>query len=397
MLLSLVFIFHPGPTMQPKAMFFCTRANFNFSRPMVRNNNDDVIDIVCPGEVGGNVVRITMNRSSLQRSPTLIRFFQSTSYRAGCGMTLHFTQVPGACFSLVKEYLDKGPDRYTKDCMVWEVSSSYTDAGKRFEIYSRLHKCARKLELPGLKNLAWEALVDEESSLRVEHCVTLASFIFANQAGFGKQLMNWLMGHIKRNFEVLDAGLLIDVNPDVTWDSIVKTLSHGFQKDWNNLVLARKSRLSLVEEEKNDEQEEHLVKTPQTSDDTDLETSTADEEDGIPDNTAIDSIIEVPLEKDDSEEWEDLDHLCPGPDISRAADDTKAREVLGAPMNPRFSSSRDRSPPRHSSFDLETAKARMVMGINSPSMGTIAGRRKQPRLTRAAKSFSSLVRSPSLH
>ena len=406
-------------------MFFCTLANADFSRPLANCPDDDIISIVCPGELGGNVVRkFTMRRSSLQRSGTLNQFFESKNYRFGCGMTLHFTQVPGVCFGLVKEYLDKGPDRYTKADMISSVSTHYTDGGKRLETYSRLHKCARQLELVGLKMMAWAAIKDEDRSISAEFCVTLASFIFADQAGFGAQLKNWLLGHIKRHFEVLNANPVVGVEPDTTWSELVGMLSPAFRKEWKNMVMNNTSRLSMVEEEQ-DEHEQLFAKVLKSLDTADLERAerairtVKDEKCGATQtpksvaNGVVTEVTEVVVinadkeetgEKEGSDEWEDLDHLCPGPENSqpsRTADDSKAREVLGAPLmtplpNPRFSTSTEPSP-RHASIDMETAKARLVMGINSPSKGTIAGRRKQPALTRAAKSLTNLMRTPTYH
>ena len=382
-------------------MFFCTLANINFSRPFTNYPDDDIINIVCPGEVDGGVVRkFTMKRSSLQRSETLHSFFHSKHYRFGCGMTLHFTQVPGVCFSLVKDYLDKGPDRYTKADMVSEVSNYYLDAGKRLETYTRLHKCARQLELVGLKLMAWTAIKDEDGAMTAEHCVALASLVFADQAGFGQLLKGWLMNHVKKHFDVLNANPVVGIDPDMTWSEVVSTLSPGFKKEWKNLVDDQKSRLSMVEEE--DEQEQLFSRVLQSLDAADLERAARairtlkDEKLEMPAKEVITEVVEINGDKDESEEWEDLDHLCPDPDSSRTTDDSKAREVLGAPINPRLSDSTFSSP-RHTSLDLETAKARLVMGINSPSGGTIAGRRKKPALTRAARSFSNLMRSPSIH
>ena len=396
-------------------MFFCTLANFDFSRPLANCPDDDIINIMCPGEVGGDVVRkFTMRRSSLQRSATLHQFFESKGYRFGCGMTLHFTQVPGVSFSLVKDYLDKGPDRYTKADVISSVSHHYTNGGKRLEIYSRLHKCARQLELFGLKAMAWAAIKDEDKSVSAEDCVTLASFIFADQAGFSAQLKNWLLGHIKKHFEVLNANPVIGVEPDTTWSELVNMLSPGFRKEWKNMVSERKSRLSMVVEEQ-DEHEQLFARVLKSLDTADLDRAervirtVKDEKsavtpsvEALPNGVVTDVIVinadkEESAEKEESDEWEDLDNLCPGPEnlqSSRAADDSKAREVLGAPpMNPRFSTSTEPSP-RHTSIDMETAKARLVMGINSPSKGTIAGRRKQPALSRAARSLTNLMRTP---
>ncbi|KAL6715475.1 hypothetical protein ACLMJK_006436 [Lecanora helva] len=373
--------------------------------PIANNPDDDYITILCPGEVDGDIVRkFTMKRSSLQRSAPLNHFFESKNYRFGCGMTLHFTEVPGVCFKLVKDYLEKGPDRYTQADITKEVFGHYSDAGKRLEIYARLHKCARQLELCNLKTMAWTAIQDDDMHMGPEHCVTLASFVFADQANFGYQIKTWLMGHIKKHFDVLNANPVVAVVPHLKWDDVVDTLSPGFKKEWKNLVTDHKSRLSVVEEEQ-DEQEQLFAKVLKSLDTADLDRAerairtVKDEKGAAPQVAVVAGVVQVngnteDSEKEVSDEWEDLDH--PAPDISRAADDSKAREVLGAPMDPRYSTSTEPTP-RHPSIDMETAKARLVMGINSPSQGTIAGRRKQPALTRAAKSLTNLMRAPATH
>ena len=381
-------------------MLSCTLTNINISRHTASSPEDDIISIVCPGEVDGDVVRkFIMRRSSLERSETLLKFFGSKHYRFGCGMTLHFTQTPGLCFSLVKNYLEKGPDRFTIADVVSEISAYYLDTGKRLEIYTRLYKCARQLELGGLKLMVWAVIKEEGSSMTVEHCVTLASFIFGGQGGYGQQLKNWLLGHVKRHLQVLNKDPVVGVKPEITWSGVVETLSPSFKKEWRSLVADSKSRLSRVDEEE-DEQEELFKRVLLSLDTADLERATRalrtvkDEKQEQPSKEASPEVLKVNGDKEESDEWEDLDHLCPVPERSRKTDSSKAREILGVINGGQANSTKDDSP-RHSSLDLETSKARLVMGINSPSRGTIAGRRKQPALTRAAKSFSNLIRSPS--
>ena len=383
-------------------MFFCTLTNFDFSRPAADHPKDDSISIVCPGEVDGDVVRkFTMKKSSLERSETLHKFFESKHYRFACGMTLHFTQVPGVCFSLVKGYLEKGPDRYTTADIMSEVSTYYIDTGKRLEIYTRLYKCARQLGLAGLKHMAWGIVKDEDGTMTVEHCVTLASFIFGDQGGYGNQLKNWLLGHIKKHIEILNTDPVVGAEPEVTWSRVIETLSPSFKREWRNLVNDSKSRLSIVKEEE-DEQERLFRKVLESMDNANLDAATRAlhaVKDGKQERSAKEAVSEalrINGDKEESDEWEDFDHLCPVSESSRTTDDSKAREVLGCLSSGRASITKGGSP-RHSSLDLETSKARLVMGINSPSHGTIAGRRKQPALTRAAKSFTNLIRSPSTH
>lgn len=393
-------------------MFFHTyQTNRNFSRPIANSPDDDIILIVCPGEVGGDLTRnFLMKRSSLQRSEVLNQFFQSKSYRFGCGMTLHFYNVPGICFGFVKDYLEMGTDRYTLAQMKDDISDYYSSEGKRIQIFARTYKCARQLELGGLKSMAWEAIKDEESALTVENIISLTSLIFANQAGFGHELKDWLLEHIKKHRSFLNGNPVVAMDPvTITWTDVVSTLSPGFKKQWKSLVKDEKTPLSIVGEE--DAQEMIYTRVLQSLDDADLKraeramSSVKEKKQGTPRKTptsprktplsphkpVITEIISMGDEEDDQNQWEDLDRLCPGPEISRTTDDTKARALLGAPANPRFSTSSAAST-RPSSLDLETAKARSVMGMNEKSPGTIAGRRKQPALSRARKSFTNLMR-----
>jgi hypothetical protein len=393
-------------------MFFHTyQTNRNFSRPIANSPDDDIIRVVCPGEVDGDVARnFLMKRSSLQRSEALNQFFQSKSYRFGCGMRLHFYNVPGICFGLVKDYLEMGSDRYTKAHMIDEVSIYYSSEGKRIETFARTYKCARQLQLSGLKTLAWEAIKDEESALTIENIISLTSLIFATQAGFGHELKEWLLEHIKQHRTFLNGNPVVAMDPvTITWTDVVSTSSPEFKKEWKSLVKDEKTPLSIVGEE--DAQELVYTRVLQSLDDADLQraeramSAVKEKKHGTPRKTptsprrnplsphkpVITEIISMGDEDDDLSQWEDLDRLCPGPEVSRTTDDTKARVLLGAPANPRFSTSSAPST-RPSSLDLETAKARSVMGINERSPGTIAGRRKQPALSRARKSFTNLMR-----
>lgn len=393
-----------------RKMFFCTIANVHSSRIAADYADDDDIKIVCPGEVNGDVTcTIMMKRSSLKRSGPLNNFFESKDYRFGCGMTLYFTEVPGRCFGLVKDYLDDGPDRFKLENMMHQVSRYYIDGGKRMEIYTRLHKCARQLELQGLKNMAFIAISLEEGALTPDHCMTLASFIFAENGGFGQVLKNWLMGHIKKNFEALNANPIVRVNPEVHWSSMVNTLSPTFKKNWKIIVngharvQAHATQLSPVDEE-DDEQEQQYLQTLQNHNDADLARAedesrnfNEDKEDqqevlGTAVNPHTKKLVQIKADKEESEGWEDanhVEHICPDPALHLAANSPEPRTATHNFEVP------DDVTPRHRSFDLETAKARRVLGINSPSHGTIAGRRKEPTLTRAAKSLNNLMRSAS--
>lgn len=391
-------------------MFFHTyQTNRNFSRPIANSPDDDIVHIICPGETGGDVTRnFFMKRSALQRSEALNQFFQSKSYRFGCGIKLHFYAIPGICFCLVKNYLEMGSDRYPIEVMKDDVSKYYSSEGKRIEVYIRTFKCARQLELGGLETMAWMAIKDEETALTVEIVVTLATVIFANHAGFGRELKSWLLEHMKKHIDFLNGNPVVSMDPImISWSDVVGTLSPGFKKDWRSLVKDQKAPLSIVGEE--DEQEIIYTRVLQSLDDAELKraeramNAVKDKKGGTPGKTTpsrrktplsprkpiITEIISMEDEEEDEGLWEDLDKLCPGPKLT--TDDTKARIMLGAPANPRFSSSSAPSL-RPSSFDLETAKARSVMGINDNSNGVIAGRRKQPALTRARKSFVNLMR-----
>lgn len=384
-------------------ILFREMADTPLSRPAVDQADDDIIYVVCPGEVNGATSRaFTMKRSSLQRSKPLDDFFNSKNYRFGCGMSLYFTQLPAACFVIIKEYLDKGSDRYTKQVMTTDVNGRYSGRCQRLEVYTRLHKSAGQLELHGLQHRAWAAINDEGTYLTIGDCVNLSSFIFANKAGFGRQLKAWLMGHIKENFDALNTDPVVGVDPEWTWTDLIATLSPAFREAWKQLVFARETsdlstmpHLSIIPEEAG--REKLLTKVLQTVDDAEHERA----KHGVKsEKEEILSISRVMIDEvdasddsttdDDEGAWEDLDHLCPGPETpSRISDDSKARAVLGLPSTPRSSISPDKSP-RPSSIDLETIKARSMMGINSPSRGTIAGRRTEPTaLTRAIKSFSN--------
>lgn len=399
-------------------MFFVTyQANRNFSRPIANTPDDDFITIHCPGEAEGNVAReFLMKRSALERSQILYQYFQSKAYRFGSGIRLHFYKVPAVSFGLVKSYLEMGPDRYTLSHMRDEISLYYSSAGKRIGILIQTHRFARELEIGGLKNMAWEAIKDEESALTVDNVIYLTSFIFAKDGGYGRELKNWLLGHVTKHVQFLNGNPTVSIDPCMkTWEEMVRTLSSGFRKEWKNLAKNEKTSLSSVGEE--DAQEMEYTRVFQSLDDKDLvraeramttvkekkhvspckspdspkKTPTSPKKTPLsPRKPIITEIISMGEDEYDQGQWEDLDSACHA-EIARLKDDSKARSVLGAPATPRFSTS-SASSSRPSSLDLETAKARSVMGLNSKSDGAIAGRRKQPTLTRARKSFTNLMR-----
>lgn len=400
-------------------MFFVTyRANRNFSRPIANTPDDDFITIHCPGEAEGHIAReFLMKRSALERSQVLYQYFQSKAYRFGCGIRLHFYQVPAVCFGLVKNYLEMGPDRYSLSHMIDDVSQYYSSEGKRIGILIQTHRFARQLEIGGLKNMTWAAIKEEESALTVENVIYLTSFIFAKDGGFGRELKSWLLGHVKKHVQFLNGNPMVSIDPCMrTWEEMVSTLSSGFRKEWKNLVKSEKTSLASVGEE--DAQEMAITRALQGMDDADLERAervlttvkekkhatsckTPDSPKKTPNSPKkiplsprkpiITEIISMGEEEYDQGQWEDLERSDPLTEISRIRDDSKARSVLGAPANPRLSTSSAPSS-RPSSLDLETAKARSVMGMNLKSDGTIAGRRKPLTMTRARKSFTNLMR-----
>ena len=406
------------------------------SRPDADEAKDDYIKIICPNQVGGEGVHtMMMKRSALERSGPLLKFFKSNHYRYGCGNTLHFTEVPGVAFDLVKVYLEKGPDLFTQASLMHRVSRSHMDTGNRMEIYTRLHKCARLLELGGLKNMAMAAIRAEQGGMTSQHCARLASFVFVEHSGFGRELKAWLMDHVKDNFDTLRTNPFIHANPDTTWFNIVSNLSPRFRNDWKSMMDAYigtqaihvATQLSPVDEEEDENAFQFLHDVPGGNDTgtaTLVESSSAfieaaqDKQKDTNPATVLQSQYRIQFKANTKENHgsEDVN----GPGSSNASHDSAT--LVAAPhstshdTNPVASASIDRSAhhstddtkenaphcetpdlelPRHQSLDLQNEKARQVLGINSPSGSAIAIRRKGNGLTRAAKSLTNLMRSPS--
>ncbi|KAK0512918.1 hypothetical protein JMJ35_004935 [Cladonia borealis] len=104
-------------------------------------------------------------RSALQRSPILAKFFQSSDYLVGSGTQLEFHDNGVACLRVIKEYLEDGPDIYTADRLRrYATEETATHKVYDFLIVVCVHKSAAKLAVHSLTNLAYAVLYRSECS-----------------------------------------------------------------------------------------------------------------------------------------------------------------------------------------------------------------------------------------
>ena len=144
-------------------------------------------------------------------------------------MLFQFPRDPHVCFSFVKRYLEVGPERFTKALLKGWMEVHYSTVLNKCIVYVRLYRLARKLGLHGLKDMAYEAILDDDHANTGPYCIELAKFIFQRSSAYDDgPIQEWCFEHIRHNFILL--------NQDEEWLNLLPHLAVVFQTGWKNLV-----------------------------------------------------------------------------------------------------------------------------------------------------------------
>ena len=185
-----------------------------------------------------------VQRSALMRSPALAEFFESLDYLPGCKMSLHFMNDPGACFDVVKTYLESGPERYPMQRLKIYINR-LTKGADRFMVLIRLHKFAIKLKLIYLENLAFEVIHELEWEMDAAFCPKIAELVFAQESSYDDIIKIWLLKHIGHFYKKLSRS--------ITWTALVPVLDPELGHHWFTMNICQVQVLSMIAEEATDE------------------------------------------------------------------------------------------------------------------------------------------------
>ena len=344
------------------------------SRPL--NDDDDIIEVVCPDLSNGTGRLFQVKRSTLSRSPTFAEFFKSSHYLEGSNTRITFMIDPAACFHVVHCYLIEGPDKYSKIRLRVHISMSYRIAN-RFVVLVRLHLLATKLDLPGLADMAYESIIETDRFVDPLCCITVAKFIFAKNAGYDQLLKDWCYKQIGYHFAVLRRIL--------EWIDAMASLDQELSDHWTKLVETDSAIAMALDEEASETSFERAI-SRMSSDDQERAVSVFEAED----LTFEDFINKIREEEDPTfeDEWEDVEELVGEDDVSII--DTRSRRSLGSPHLERdvFSKIEVPATPPNTLILPGTAKARQVMGLDGNNGSVVRWRELEAK--RASRIFHLL-------
>lgn len=325
-------------------------ADFN----SLRNSNisDEIVHVKCPDTPDGTGKVIEVKRSSLLRSPALAKLILSTYYLEGCDMIITFLHDPAVCFEIVKNYLNEGPDRYTRTRLRVYLLVRYKVID-RFLIHGRLYLLAKKLSLPGLMEIAYECLEEAERLMTPSHCVTMTSLIFGIKFGFDKRMKDWCMKHVGIHFAVL--------HMTTEWNELVPNLDPDFRKKWAKLVLANVAILTAIEEEADDKALEEMIHQMEQAHQGSVVSAIEGSTNEMSFEEVISQVLSETKDEPFDEDWEDMELQT----IEDKAAGAKAKSKPGA-----VKASRRARPWTKSRIPVpntRSAKARELMGINQDS------------------------------
>ena len=302
-------------------------------------------------------------------------------------MQLTFIADPAVCFQIVLHYLEEGPDRFGQTRLSGFVRTHFK-LRDRFVLLVRLYLLASKMELPVLFHMSFAVMQEFERDMTAGYCITVASLIFARNAGFDKRMKEWCMKHI-RNY-------LFDLSQIREWAQLVPDLDPGLQHQWAKLVEQNKRIIEAIHEERLGTKKDnaHDEMSLSSHGDHDHHRTFAVAEQHTQDLKVEEVLREVTNEGTDSEqEWEDVERLLQEPERSSkgktarfsvdSAHSDKAISVLGLPPSKKkidaaveyHNQHLDQQPGKEnrdpSDLDIfgpvsspEVAKARAVMGMN---------------------------------
>ena len=289
-----------------------------------------------------------MRRSALLRSPTLIEFFRSEDYLHGCKMLLTF-EDPAACIQIVKNYLDEGPDCYTKTRLKVHVTLRYKMID-RFVVLVKLYILAQKLALGGLMDIAYENIVEGEQSITPPICFAMTALAYEPEVGVDKSLKDWCLKLVGDHFFAL-------YDMDEWWTEMEYQLDPELGRHWANLVTANGCLINVFEDKVERTWLAGIVNEMAQGGHVGIisimeEYSYAKDVQHI-----LEEVWAEDNETSDEDGWEDLEQA---PDKSRSAKKSAAAiNKIGMGMM-----KRDRSSSLSNFLNDESAKARSVMGMD---------------------------------
>ena len=371
-----------------------------YSELVTFDHLDEDIAVVCKNEPKSETYRFEIKKSALQRSPVLSKFFNSSDYMYGCGMMLKFYEDHAICMFAVKEYVEQGPDIY--DAAALRKYATVGNAPPTVETFTflvRLHKLANKLELRGLTDTTLVVLHQVELSMTPQSCIALAELVFKDVPfGFQDVIKAFVIKHVDNYFGELERS--------PAWAQVVTNSSDDFKVKWAKMVITHHERpLSSSSDDKaqalqrrfantdlaqlfNEVREVEAAQAARTQRLNQIMGQAEDGRDPRSSISSTDTAIrdDVKSASSDDEEEDQLTPLAFG--INE-----KALETLGISPRGSMESNNYSGEYGRRQSDMENAKARRVLGINSDGGGLIAGRVKPSGLSRARKSLNNLMRS----
>lgn len=296
-------------------------------------------------------------------------------------MQITFMSDPAACFQIARNYLDQGPDIYNRTRLRMFVTINY-QVVDRFIILVRLHLLAKKMALPGLMDMAYDAIVHGERLITPPFCITIASVVFAKNAGFDKLLKVWCLDLVRYH--------LIALKNIKEWYDALEVLEPELSEQWTDLLEANSEVLAFINEEAKERSSEKKALEKAVSG-----MSTEGQGNAIPtiekqELTVEDLINEIKDEerRPSEDEWENVEQLIRE---GQTLANTKARELLG--IDP-FKSTEPEDKVEATSdakamVPPEMAKARSVMGLDG-NYGRVTWSGHTLRANRASKLFKLL-------
>ena len=322
----------------------CPRANAD-DEP-----EDDILTIRCPDDEASQVKIFKISRQTLARSPIFNKFFESAYYLPDTEMLMSFINEPAGVFDIVQRYLEQGPELFDTAILSVYVHTRYTTL-KRTIVLVRLCKMAQNMGLWCLHDMALEALLEGSRFITATMLPTIAGLIFARKANYDHQLKEWCLLHAGQNFSTL--------KHSVEWAKCLDVCENELRTEWERTVKQNEEILKTLEDDAGDGVLEGMIHGMSPLDQRKAISAIVNSQSER--NPLQEVLTEVPKRKSvdsDMEEWEDITAID-SPALGEedgTVKDAKARSILGSAGS---SPSVQRSP------RAETAKARLVMGIDA--------------------------------
>lgn len=296
-------------------------------------------------------------------------------------MQITFMSDPAACFQIARNYLDEGPDIYNMTRLRLFVTMNYRVVD-RFIILVRLHLLAKKMALPGLMDMAYDAMVEGERLIIPPSCITIASVVFSKNAGFDKLLKDWCVNLVRCH--------LIALKNIEEWYDALETLEPELSEQWTMLLDINSAILAFIDEEASKRSVGKEAPRKAVSG-----MSTEGHGNAITTVEKQDLTVEELIKKVREEErrpsedgWENVEQLIRE---DQTLADTKARELLGIDPFRNMEPEGKGEPTTEAKAMVppEMAKARSVMGLDG-NYGRVTWSGHTLRANRASKLFKLL-------